>query len=258
MLKPIKGLGQNFIIESGVASNMVNALGMEKNDLVVEIGAGLGALTKILVKEAKKKKTKVQAIEIDERYVKELKKRFSMQKNLTVFKADVLSWLPRFRPGKEFKVIGSLPYYITSPILHAVARHKGNISICVLLMQKEVGRKISAKAPKASYLSVYLQTFYKIKVLEIIPRSFFEPIPKVDGVIVRMTKIKNPPIAENELMNYEEFLHKAFSKPRKMLNKVFSKKMLKELGIDEKLRPQHIEVKNWIKLYEKAEINFPK
>ena len=125
-------------------------------------------------------------------------------------------------------------------------------------MQKEVGRKISAKAPKASYLSTYLQTFYKIKVMEIVPRSFFEPIPKVDGAIIKMTKLKNSPIEEKELMDYEEFLHKGFAKPRKMLNKVFSKKMLKELGIDEKLRPQHIEVKNWVNLYRKAESNFLK
>jgi len=258
MLKPIKGLGQNFLIESGVASNMVRALGLEKNDLVVEIGAGLGALTEVLVKEAKKKKTKVQAIEIDERYVKELRKRFSNKSNLTISRADVLRWLPRYSPGKEFKVIGSLPYYITSPILHAVVRHKGSISTCVLLMQKEVGRKISEKAPEASYLSTYLQTFYKIKVMEIVPRSFFEPIPKVDGAIVKMTKLKTPTITEKELMYYEEFLHKGFSKPRKMLNKVFSKKMLRELGIDEKLRPQHIEVKNWILLYRNSGANFPK
>jgi len=237
---------------------MVDALELKRDDLVVEIGAGLGALTEVLVKEASKKKAQVQAIEIDDRYVKELKSKFSNCPNLKIFRADVLGWMPRFKPGREFKIVGSLPYYITSPILHSIVRHSSKVSICALLIQKEVAEKISKKAPKASYLSTYLQTFYKVKVLEIIPKSFFEPEPKVEGAIVKMTRLEEPPISEKDLMSYEEFLHKGFSKPRKMLNKVFSKKTLKELEIDEKLRPQHISVKKWEDLYKKSGINFLK
>lgn len=256
MHKPKKELGQNFLIESGVAGDMVEALDLGEGDVVVEIGAGLGALTGVLVKQAKKKKAKVRAIEIDDRFVKELKEKFSKHKNLKVYKADVLRWLPRYKETNKLKVTGSLPYYITSPILHSIVRHKKDITRCVLLMQKEVAEKISGKAPKASYLSTYLQTFYKIKLLKKVPRSFFKPEPKVDGAIVVMTKFKKPGIDKKKMMNYEEFLHKGFSKPRKMLNKVFSKQDLKELGIDEKLRPQHIKVKKWMELYKESGVNF--
>lgn len=255
MHKPRKSLGQNFLIESGIASDMVKALELKKEDVVVEIGAGLGALTMELVKEAGKQMARVHAIEIDDRFIKELKSRFSKHENLEVSKADVLRWLPRFNKAKKFKVIGSLPFYITSPILHSIVRHEMEITKCVLLMQKEVAEKIVKKAPKASYLSTYLQTFYKLKILKLIPKSFFEPEPKVDGAVVVMTKLKKPNINRKKLLSYEEFLHKGFSKPRKMLNKVFSKQDLAELGLDEKLRPQHIKVKNWINLYEKSDIS---
>ncbi len=247
--KPIKELGQNFLIESGVAHNMVDALGLEKGDLVVEIGAGLGALTKVLLGKATKVGAEVRAVEIDERFVGELRKKFGNQKGLKIIKADILRWLSSFGPEKKFKVIGSLPYYITSPILHSIIRHKGDLQICVLLMQKEVAEKVSQQAPKASYLSTYLQTFYNIKIVKKVPRSFFEPQPRVDGAVVRMIRKKSVPVSKREIRKYEEFLHRGYSKPRKMLNKVFTKKTLTSLKIDDKLRPQHIGLRKWLGLY---------
>lgn len=256
MYKPKKSLGQNFLIESGIAKDMVDALDLKKGDEVVEIGAGLGALTEVLVKEAKKKKARIRAVEIDERFAKELKDKFSKHKNVKIHKADILRWLPRYKDKKKFKVVGSLPYYITSPILHGIVRHKKDITLAVLLIQKEVAEKISGKAPKASYLSTYLQTFYRVKILKQVPKSFFEPEPKVDGAVVVMTKLKKSKIPKKRIMGYEEFLHKGFSKPRKMLNKVFSKKELADLGIDEKLRPQHIKVNKWVELFKESGISF--
>ncbi len=255
MYKPKKELGQNFLIESGIAESMVKALEMEKGDAVVEIGAGLGALTEVLVKEAGKYSVKVKAIEIDERFVGSLKERFSHLADLEIIEADILRWMPMYTETEKLKVIGSLPYYITSPILHSIVRHSQKITKCVLVMQKEVANKIAATAPQASYLSTYLHTFYKVKVLKVVPRSFFEPEPKVDGAIVVMTELESPPISKDKMMDYEEFLHNGFSKPRKMLNKVFSKQDLIDLDIDEKLRPQHVDVKKWLELFQKAGAN---
>jgi 16S rRNA (adenine1518-N6/adenine1519-N6)-dimethyltransferase len=250
-----KQLGQNFLTSTKVAKKMVAALKLRKNDYLVEIGAGMGAVTREIVDEVKRRKIKVTVLEIDKRFVKDLKDEFSHYKYVEIVRGDVLQWLPALKTRKPFKVIGSLPYYITSPILHALVRHKGNVRTAVLLIQKEVAKKIAADAPKASYLSAYLQTFFDIEILEIVPRELFKPQPKVDGAVVKLTKRKKIAIRKKEILDYEEFLHKGFSKPRKMLNKVFSKKFLQKLKTDDKLRPQHIDTQKWIELYLKAKTN---
>ena len=121
--------------------------------------------------------------------------------------------------------------------------------MAVILIQKEVAEKIEKECPDASYLSTYLQTFYKVKIVKKVSKALFVPAPKVDGAVVKMTKLDKLPVSKKEAPDYEEFLHNGFSKPRKMLNKVFSKKTLADKGIDEKLRPQHIEVEKWVDLF---------
>lgn len=244
-----KPLGQNFLIESSVSKKMVKELGIKKGDFVVEIGAGMGALTQVLAEKIEKEKANAKILEIDKRFVKDLNKEFSKNKRVQIVEADVLDWMPKFKSKSKFKVIGSLPYYITSPILHAIVRHKKQVITAVILIQKEVAEKISQKAPDASYLSTYLQTFYEVEVVEIVPRDHFYPEPKVDGAIIKMTLKKDTQIQKDELIKYESYLHKGFSKPRKMMNKAVPKETLKLAGIDEKLRPQHLNVEQWIDLY---------
>jgi len=244
-----KELGQNFLVEPSIAKKMVEALDIQKGDLVVEIGAGMGALTDVLVKKLIGVKAEAKILEIDRRFVKDLEAKYKKKSKIKVIQGDVLRWLPAYKTRKNFKVIGSLPYYITSPILHSIVRHKNNISVAVILIQKEVAEKIAKKCPDASYLSTYLQTFYKVEIVKKVPKDLFIPTPKVDGTVVKMTKLDKSPVSKKEALDYEEFLHNGFSKPRKMLNKVFSKKTLKDKGIDEKLRPQHIKVEEWVDLF---------
>ena len=244
-----KALGQNFLKESSVSKKMVKELDISKDDYVVEIGAGMGALTEVLADKVKKKKAKANIIEIDKKFFKDLKTKFAKNKSVRIVRADILDWMPRFNPKKKFKVIGSLPYYITSPILHSIVRHKKQAVIAVILIQKEVAEKISQKAPDASYLSTYLQTFYKVEIVDIVPKDHFYPEPKVDGAIIKMTLRKDIQIQKDEIIKYESYLHKGFSKPRKMMNKVVPKETLKLAGIDEKLRPQHLTIEQWIDLY---------
>jgi len=244
-----KSLGQNFLKESSVSKKMVKELGVKKGDFIVEIGAGMGALTEVLADEVKAKKAKAKVLEIDKRFVKDLKARFSKNKMVNVVRADVLDWMPRFKSRNKFKVIGSLPYYITSPILHSIVRHKKEVTRAVILIQKEVAEKISQKAPDASYFSTYLQTFYEVEIVEVVPKDHFYPEPKVDGAIVKMTLKKDIQIQKDEIIKYESYLHKGFSKPRKMMNKAVPKETLKLAGIDYKLRPQHLTIEQWIDLY---------
>jgi 16S rRNA (adenine1518-N6/adenine1519-N6)-dimethyltransferase len=244
-----KELGQNFLTSQGVIKKMVDSLEIKEGDLVVEIGAGMGAVTDVIAKKVKDAKAEAIILEIDKRFVKDLEERYKNNSRIKVVEGDVLRWLVTYRARKNFKVIGSLPYYITSPILHSIVRHINNISLAVILIQKEVAEKIAKKCPDASYLSTYLQTFYKVEIVKNVPKENFSPIPKVDGSVVKMTKLDKLPVSKKEAPDYEEFLHNGFSKPRKMLNKVFSKETLNSKGIDEKLRPQHIKVEEWVDLF---------
>lgn len=228
---------------------MVDALELEPKDLVVEIGPGLGALTEILVERSLKIDVGVNAIEIDTRFFRKLENILGGKKNFKLINANILDWLPDFFPGRSFKVLGSIPYYITSPILHEVIRHGGDIDICVLLVQKEVAKKISKLSPDASYLSTFINTFYKTAILENVPREFFKPIPKVDSAVLSLKKIKNPLVSYEKISEYEDFLHRGFSKPRKMLSKVFDKEFLSEHDVDYKLRPQHLGIEKWIEFF---------
>ena len=249
MHKPIKKLGQNFLLSFDIADKMVAALELAAGDLVVEIGAGLGAVTKTLVDSAEKKDVAITAVEIDERFIEQLKKRFSYYEKFAVYNADILSWLPDFKPATPFKILGSLPYYITSPILHKIVRRHGEIQTAVLLIQKEVANKILSDSPDASYLSVYIRTFFEVEKVVQVQRANFDPAPNVDSTVIKLTKKPKVIIDQAELENYEAFLHTAFSKPRKMLNKVFDKEFLHKAGFDDKLRPQHVSAEQWQQIY---------
>lgn len=246
-MKPKKELGQNFLKDSPTAHKMVLGLDLNANDLVVEIGPGMGVLTKRVSELA----GKVFAVEFDKRLIDGLKKSFE-NTNVTVVDANILDWLPSFRLPEnysEFKIIGSLPYYITSPILHTITKLKHPPSIGVFLVQKEVAEKICEFPPDSSYLSSFVQTFYDVEYFGKVAKEFFEPVPKVDGGIIKLTKKSYEQITYNEIYRYEKFLHRCYLSPRKMLNKVFSKEELDRCRIDGNLRPQNLSSQDWLGVF---------
>ena len=244
-----KSLGQNFLTDKSVAESMVCALDLQKDDYVVEIGAGSGAVTDVLLEELKSVDAKAAILELDERFSKELEEKYAGEERIEVINVNVLDWLPEFLEKDNFKVIGSIPYYITSPIIHKIVKYENEITDAVLLIQKEVAEKITYKCPNASYLSTFIQTFYNVEILEIVPSYFFKPEPKLDGSILKMMRVEDPMIKKSEVRKYEGFLHKGFSSPRKMLNKPFSKELLEKANIDGSLRPQNLEIEKWIELF---------
>ncbi|MBD3365812.1 ribosomal RNA small subunit methyltransferase A [candidate division WWE3 bacterium] len=256
--KPKKSLGQNFMLSEDISKYMVNSLQLASDDIVVEIGPGLGAVTQTLSEALFEYGSKIYAVEIDSRFISKLEQMFKTTVNVSVVEADILEWLPK--KAKEFaaentpfKVLGSLPYYITSPILHMLVKLPRLPETCVLLIQKEVAEKISAKAPDASYLSVFLQTFFEVDYLKEVPREVFKPVPKVDGGIVRLTRREALPeyLADlNMIDKFEGFLHKGFQTPRKMLNKPFTDAELARSSVDGTKRPQALSVGDWQRMFE--------
>jgi len=120
--------------------------------------------------------------------------------------------------------------------------------VCVLLVQKEVADKIKSPAPDSSYMSCFIQTFFDVSYIGTVPKNRFRPEPEVDGGILKFAR-KEGDFFPEFIVKYEAFLHKAFSNPRKMLNKMFTKEELEKGGIDQTLRAQNLNSSQWLEFY---------
>lgn len=249
MYEPLKELGQNFLSDRSIVSNMVNALEVKAGEDVIEIGPGHGILTDVIAEKVRLLEgAKLYAVELDKRFYDKLHGMYVQDRNIEIVNANILDWIPTFETDRNIKIIGSLPYYITSPIIHQIVKMNKQPEIAVVLIQKEVADKISANAPDASYLSSFVQTFFTVETLFMVSKKKFNPEPQVDGGVLRLTK-RDPPIAQDEAERYEGFLHKAFSHPRKMLNKPFTKEELEKGNIAPNLRPQNLTSDQWAAFY---------
>lgn len=248
MYKPIKELGQNFLVDKNISRYMVEALGVVNGDEIIEIGPGHGAVTEVLGDRIKGTKSVVRAVEVDERFIGKLVNMFLYDHNVKIVEDNILDYLPDFKPQGEFKIIGSLPYYITSPILHTIIKMKKLPSVCVLLVQDEVAHKVSNTSPDASYLSSFTQTFFDVKYLFKVKKDMFKPEPKVNGAVIKLSK-REVNFDYDFIERYEGFLHKGFASPRKMLNKQFTKEELEKGGIDASLRAQNLSADQWLKFF---------
>jgi len=251
MFKPHKELGQNFLTDRSVAKDMVEALDIQNGDEIVEIGPGHGVVTDFLVEKAKDLDVVIHAVELDARLYQELKNFYSGNEKIEVIKENILDWLPTLSTDREIKIIGSVPYYITSPIIHKIIKMPAVPQGVVLLVQKEVAEKIKNKAPDSSYMSSFVQTFFDVKYLGKVPSKKFNPEPKVDGGIIKMVKKEDANLDPVFIRKYEGFLHKAYSNPRKMLNKVFRKEELENGNINPTLRAQNLDAEEWLSFYKK-------
>ncbi|MBP7785874.1 ribosomal RNA small subunit methyltransferase A [Patescibacteria group bacterium] len=251
MFKPHKELGQNFLTDRSVAKDMVEALDIQNGDEIVEIGPGHGVVTDFLVEKAKDLDVVIHAVELDARLYQELKNFYSGNEKIEVIKENILDWLPTLSTDREIKIIGSVPYYITSPIIHKIIKMPAVPQGVVLLVQKEVAEKIKNNAPDSSYMSSFVQTFFDVKYLGKVPSKKFNPEPKVDGGIIKMVKKEDANLDLVFIRKYEGFLHKAYSNPRKMLNKVFKKEELEKGNINPSLRAQNLNAEEWLNFYKK-------
>ena len=143
-----------------------------------------------------------------------------------------------------------MPYSITSPILHTIAKLPIRPSVTVFLIQKEVALKITSKAPDSSFLSSFIQTFFSIESIGIVEKDKFNPIPKVDGAVIRLRKTTRD-ISFLDIKKYEGFLHKAYAHPRKMLNKMFTQDEIEKTGINPSLRAQNYNSEDWVNFFKK-------
>lgn len=248
MYEAIKEFGQNFLSDSVIINKMVGLLEMTHGDTIIEIGPGHGALTEEVASRLRSTNSELYAVEIDKRFSDKLLSMYSSDENIHIYEDNILNFLPKFKTDKDVKILGSLPYYITSPIIHEIIKMNKQPELCVLLIQKEVAEKIASPAPDSSYLSVFVQTFYSVEYIFTVPKEKFFPKPQVDGGVLKLIKRKDVSLSE-DIEKYEGFLHRGFSSPRKMLNKPFKREELALAGINPDLRPQNLSADEWLRFY---------
>ena len=245
-----KALGQNFLTDPKIAQLMVDSVDASSDDRIIEIGSGTGALTQYLSSICTSQNAYLTAVEFDIDLIPILKSKIVESAYVKIINANILNLLDSLEiPEKaRLKIVGSLPYNITSPLTHKLIKTNPMPAICVFLIQKEVARKICQQAPNSNYLSVFVQTFYKAEILKIVNKNLFDPIPQVDGAVIKLTR-KGFDLNSLDISRYEKWLHHVFSHPRKMLNKVFTKDELEKYRLDGTERAQNYESTKYLELY---------
>lgn len=258
-------LGQNFIIDEFIFDDIVRESGITKDDLVLEIGPGNGAMTRVLCENAKY----VVAVEVDKTLMPLLKENLKEYENVKIINADFLNCdfsiiLDAFKGGlaelapTNIKVVANIPYYITSPIIMALLTNS-YVSEMTLMVQKEVGLRIIAEKGNKDYgvLTLACNYFADTFGLFLVPRTAFFPAPKVDSAVVKFVKHKD--CEEDE--NYKKLfkvIKAAFQERRKKLinslsnvlgiDKLKIESIIKELGFSENVRAEELSLDDYKKL----------
>lgn len=216
-----KSLGQNFLTNPGILGEIAEAAELTKDDNVIEIGPGIGALTEHLARDA----GKVLAFEIDQRLIPVLEDTLSPYENVTVInedilEADIVSESEKvFGEAKDIKVVANLPYYITTPIMIHLLMSPLDIKTMVVMMQKEVADRMSAKPSTKAYgsLSIAVQYYMEASLAFIVPRTAFVPQPNVDSAIIKLEKRDTPLVDVIDEEFFFDLTRSAFQQRRKTL-----------------------------------------
>lgn len=236
-----KKFGQNFLTDKNLLESIVNDAGITSDDVVLEIGAGAGALTEPLSCHAKK----VVSFEIDKELIPLLNEKFAGKDNVQFVFGDFLSFSEKeifALVGEKFKVVANLPYYITTPILSKLFEMEHAPETVVVMVQKEVAERLVAdeKSSAYGYFSAYVSAYAKAKITRQVNRKMFTPMPNVDSAIVRFDLKKNPHEKEFSL-----FLQNVFKMKRKTLaNNISSVYNLSKEEIDKKLENSNFSSKD--------------
>ncbi len=259
-------LGQHFLSDKSAAKAIVASAGITSRDAVLEIGPGRGALTGMIADAA----GDVAAVELDAELCCLLEKKFAQRKNLRIIRGNFLEVdFDRVFPGWEgpaagkVKVIGNIPYYITSPILEKLFNWSGSLDSVVMTVQKEVAERMCSGPGSKRYgaLSVFVGSNAEAKIIMHIGRESFSPPPEVDSAAVRMVMTGSNPFSGDDKKLFSRFVKSMFAQKRKMvhnalqraapLEKLRAAAVLKEAGIEPSHRPEQLSAGDYILLFNK-------
>ena len=262
-----KKYGQNFLIDEMVLDKIIDNADIQIGDLVIEIGPGLGNLTKRLCAKA----GQVIAIEIDSKMVDILENEYAYLKNLVVLNEDIMKVnlneiISKFSGLERVKVVANLPYYITTPIIMKLLEDEIDFDLIAVLVPKEVGERLCATPTGREYgaITVAVNYYSEPSLVEIVGRDKFLPSPNVDSAIVLLKVLKDPKVKVNKKLMFE-IVKASFSMKRKtLLNSLGSKningvnkeklsKILEELNMPLDIRPERISLEEFAKISNKFE-----
>ncbi len=262
-IRPKKSLGQNFIVSEPLLQAIVEAAEVGKQDTILEIGAGLGALTNSLAERA----GRVIALELDGRLIGPLRQILAHHNNVEIVQGDILEvdlalllGEQREHPPFPFKVVGNLPYYATSAILRRLLEGSSpRPQLLVVTVQREVGERIVAKPGQMSLLAVSVQFYGQPRIVARAPPGAFYPSPKVSSAVVRVDLYREPPYEVEDPALFFSVVRAGFSQRRKYLRNSLPQGLglpqslivaaLRRAGVEETLRPQALSIDDWAMLY---------
>ncbi|KTC85047.1 16S rRNA (adenine(1518)-N(6)/adenine(1519)-N(6))-dimethyltransferase RsmA [Legionella brunensis] len=246
---PRKRFGQNFLQNTQIIHEILNALNLQENDKVIEIGPGLGALTQPLLRQLKS----LTAIEIDRDLQAHLAAMPAAIGKLNLVSGDALT-IDYSQWGGHLRIIGNLPYNISTPLLLHLLEYAQFVDDMHFMLQKEVVLRLAAKPGTKAYgrLSVMVQYYCDVEHLFDVSPEAFHPKPKVDSAIVRLTPYRSSPYPKVSMTALESLVAKAFSMRRKTLannlKSVLSAAQLTGLGVDPVLRPEQISIADYVQM----------
>ena len=262
-----KSLGQNFLVDDNVVKSIVDSADISNEDLVIEIGPGLGTLTNELLQRAKK----VIAIELDTRMIRILEDRFSLYNNLEIINEDVLkvdlnTIIKKEKENngiKSAKIVANLPYYITTPIIMKLLEEKSGFESITVMIQKEVADRLCETPGGKLSGAITYSVFYYAEAREVlrVPNNSFIPAPEVDSEVINLKVRKKPPVQADEKKLFK-IIKYAFMQRRKTLTNALSKcdlfqdkeqlkKILKDLNINEKVRGEELSLQDFANIVNK-------
>ncbi len=256
-LRPKKSLGQNFLTDPAALQRIVAAADLVADDTVLEVGAGLGTLTRLLAEKA----GRVVAVELDERLVGILHKQLADLANVEIVHGDILQIREFGFSQQGYKVVGNLPYYITSAVLRHFLEGDPRPRLMVVTVQREVAERIVAQLPDMSLLATSVQFYGRPDIVARIPAGAFYPPPQVDSAVVRIQVAGQPAIALPQGVSEADFfrvVRAGFGQKRKTLRNALSAglglppaqvaEVLTQAGVDPRRRAETLSLAEWVEI----------
>ncbi len=253
MHKPRKRFGQNFLHDRAVIADIISSAQIHADDHWLEIGPGLGALTEALLSRS----AHLDVVELDRDLVAYLQNKFAGQKNLAIHSGDALRFDPSTLPrteGKKLRIIGNLPYNISTPLMFHLLASTGIIADMLFMLQKELVDRICAPPGNKQYgrLSVMLQYYCAAEWLFDVPPESFNPVPKVTSALVRLIPHTQPPVQVNDVKKLNRLVTEAFSQRRKTLRNalknLLNEQQLTHLQINPDIRAECLPLSDFANL----------
>lgn len=255
-LRPRRALSQNFLADAAALDAIVDAAELHPGDRVLEIGPGLGVLTRRLLAAG----ASVLSVEIDARLAGWLRQELAGVPGFALIEADALTLHAReIFPGEPFKLVANIPYHITSPLLHSFLEGERPPDLAVVLVQREVAERVAAAPGGMSYLSVFVQNIADAEIAAAVPAAAFEPVPEVDSAVLRLRRRPVPSVPPGPGREpFYRVVQAAFRQRRKQLRNALSRELgvertalleaLAACHIDGERRPQTLSVDEWARL----------